>query len=74
VSYSCSACEVNWWPHQVDHGRCPMCGAGTAPTADHASEDADLLHRIARADAEKRDAYGHFDRYYARDEHDRRAA
>jgi hypothetical protein len=51
-----------------------MCGAGTTPTADHASEDADLLHRIARADAEKRDAYGHFDRYYARDEHDRRAA
>jgi hypothetical protein len=51
-----------------------MCGAGTTSTAERASEDADLLHRIARAEADKRDAYAHFDRYYARDEHDRQAA
>lgn len=74
MSYNCSACEVKWLPHHVDHGRCPMCGAGTMPTQERASEDADLLHRIARAEADKRDSYAHFDRYYARDEHDLRAA
>jgi hypothetical protein len=51
-----------------------MCGAATISAAEPASEDADLLHRIARAEAEKRDAYAHFDRYYARDEQDRQAA
>jgi hypothetical protein len=43
-------------------------------TQERASEDADLLHRIARAEADKRDAYAHFDRYYARDDYDRQAA
>jgi hypothetical protein len=51
-----------------------MCGAGTISIQEGASEDADLLHRIARAEADKRDAYAHFDRYYARDEDDRQAA
>jgi hypothetical protein len=51
-----------------------MCGAGTISSEERASEDADLLHRIARAEADKRDAYAHFDRYYARDEDDRQAA
>ena len=51
-----------------------MCGAGTISVQERASDDADLLHRIARAEADKRDAYAHFDRYYAWDDHDRRAA
>jgi hypothetical protein len=70
VSSCCAACEVNWWPHQADHGRCPMCGGATISTEKPASDDADLLYRIARAEAENRDVYGHFDRYYAgRDRH-----
>jgi hypothetical protein len=65
VSYYCSGCEVNWWSYQADHGRCPMCGAGTACTEEPASDDADLLYRISRAESENRDAYAHFERYYA---------
>jgi hypothetical protein len=74
VSYCCSACEVNWWPHQADHGRCPMCGRGSVCTEEPASEDADLLYRIARAEAQKRDIYANFDRYYVGREDDRQAA
>ena len=72
MSYHCSACEVNWRPRQADHGRCPMCGRGTVCTEEPASDDADLLYRIARAEADNRDAYAHFERYYAWD--DRQAA
>ena len=64
VSYSCAACEVNWWPHQADHGRCPMCGGDSIRTQERGSDDADLLYRIVRADADKRDVYANFDRYY----------
>lgn len=74
MSYCCSACEVNWRPHQPDHERCPMCGASTIRTDAPASDDADLLYRIARAEAEKRDVYAHFDRYYAWSDQDRHAA
>jgi hypothetical protein len=51
-----------------------MCGAGTAGTEDPVSDDADLLYRIARADAEQREAFVHFERYYAGGEEYRRAA
>jgi hypothetical protein len=51
-----------------------MCGAVTLYAEEPASDDADLLHRIARAEAHKRDVYAHFERYYARDEQDRHAA
>jgi hypothetical protein len=51
-----------------------MCGASTIRTDDPASDDADLLYRIARAEAEKRDVYAHFDRYYASNDQDRHAA
>ncbi len=74
MSCCCSACEVNWWPHQAAHQRCPMCGAATVDTNDPVSDDADLLYRIARAEADKREAFVHFDRYYAGGEEDRRAA
>jgi hypothetical protein len=74
VSYCCSSCEVSWWPHHTDHERCPMCGGGTIRTDEPASDDADLLYRIARAEAEKRDVYAHFDRYHTGRERDRRAA
>jgi len=75
MSYRCAACEVNWCSHQVDHGRCPMCGADSIRTEQPASDDADLLHRIASAEAQKRDAYANFDRYYAaHDELERKAA
>lgn len=74
MSYCCSACEVNWRSSQADHGRCPMCGAGTVRTTGPASDDADLLYRISRAESEKRDVYAHFERYYARDAQDRFAA
>ena len=73
MSYCCSACEVNWRPHQVDHGHCPMCGRDSVCTEQSASEDADLLYRIARAEGEKRDVYANFYRYYAGDEQDRQA-
>jgi hypothetical protein len=51
-----------------------MCGAATVGTDDPVSDDADLLYRIARAEADKREAFVHFDRYYAGGEEDRRAA
>ena len=73
MSYCCSACGVNWWPHQVDHGHCPMCGRDSIRTEQAASEDADLLYRIAHAEAEKRDVYANFYRYYVGREQDRPA-
>jgi hypothetical protein len=75
MSYRCAACEVNWGCHQVDHGRCPMCGAVSLRTEQPASDDADLLYRIARAEAQKREVYANFDRYYAAfDELERKTA
>lgn len=74
MSSCCSACEVNWWPHQAAHERCPMCGAGTVGAEAPVSDDADLLYRIARAEAEKREAFVPFERYYATGDEDRRAA
>jgi hypothetical protein len=49
-SYCCAACEVNWWPHQADHGRCPMCGGDSIYSEKLASDDADLLYRIVHAE------------------------
>ena len=75
ASYCCSACEVNWWPHQADHGRCPMCGGASICTEEPASDDADLLYRIADGEAHKRDNYANFHRYYVLfDEQERNAA
>jgi hypothetical protein len=51
-----------------------MCGAGTAGTEDPVSDDADLLYRIARAEADKRESFVHFERYYAGGLEERRAA
>jgi hypothetical protein len=51
-----------------------MCGRGGVCTEAPASEDADLLYRIARAEAQKRDIYANFDRYYVGPEDDRQAA
>jgi hypothetical protein len=73
MSYHCSECLVNWWPHQIDHGRCPTCGASTVGRQEPASGDADTLYRISRDEAASRDAYAHFDRYYVADQ-DRLAA
>jgi predicted RNA-binding Zn-ribbon protein involved in translation (DUF1610 family) len=67
VSHSCSACDVNWWSYHAEHERCPMCGASTIATDAPASDDADLLYRIAHAEAEKRDLYAHFDRHAGHD-------
>ena len=72
MSHHCSACLVNWSPHQTDHGHCPSCGAHTVGRHEPASEDADTLYRIARDEAASRDAYAHFDLYYV--EQERRAA
>lgn len=75
MSYGCSTCEVNWWSHQADHGRCPMCGGASVGTEEPASDDAELLYRIASAEAEKRAIYANFDRYYVGfDEQERNAA
>ena len=75
VSDHCAACEVNWWPHHADHGHCPMCGGDSIGSQEPGSDDADLLYRIARAEAQKRDIYANFDRYYAGlDDRDRDAA
>jgi hypothetical protein len=74
MSYHCSECRVNWSPHQTDHGHCPACGGATVRRPEPASDDADTLYRIARDEATSRDAYAHFDLYYAEREQDRRAA
>jgi hypothetical protein len=39
-----------------------------------ASDDANTLFRLARAEQEKRDAYARFELYYAEREQERRAA
>jgi hypothetical protein len=65
---------VNWWPHQIDHGHCPACGGGTVRTHEPASDDADTVYRIARDEAASRDAYAHFELYYAEDIQERCAA
>lgn len=72
MSYYCSECLVNWWPHQTDHGHCPACGWATVRRHEPPSEDADTLYRLACDEATSRDAYAHFERYYA--EPERRAA
>jgi hypothetical protein len=41
-----------------------MCGGDSIRTQERGSDDADLLYRIVRADADKRDVYANFDRYY----------
>ena len=74
MSYCCSACEVNWRPHQADHGRCPMCGGGVIESEEPESDDADLLCRIVHAEAVSRDVYANFDRYHAGREPDCQAA
>jgi hypothetical protein len=74
MSYYCAECVVNWWPYQTDHGNCPSCGGGTVRQQERASDDADTLHRLARAEADRRDAYARFERYYAERELDRLAA
>jgi hypothetical protein len=51
-----------------------MCGGGSVCTEKPASEDADLLYQIVRAEAQKRDIYANFDRYYVGREEDRHAA
>jgi hypothetical protein len=52
-----------------------MCGADTIATEEPSSDDADLLYRIVRAEAQQRDVYANFDRYYVGfDERDRHAA
>src|SRR5688572_27943557 len=66
VSRGCSACEVNWWPHQTDHARCPMCGADSIYTEGHAAYDTDFVYRIAHTEAEKHSVYANSDRYYSR--------
>jgi hypothetical protein len=48
-----------------------MCGRDSVCTEQSASEDADLLYRIASAEAERRDIYANFYRYYVEHEHDR---
>lgn len=74
MSYCCSACEVNWSPQQVEHGRCPMCGGAVLGTEEAASDDADLLYRIVHAEAERRDVYADFERHHVRRDQDREAA
>jgi len=74
MSYHCPECDVNWWPNQTDHGHCPACGGGTVRSLEPASDDADVLHRIARDEAARRDAYARFELYYAERDQDRRAA
>lgn len=74
LSYSCSECDVNWWPYQTDHGRCPSCGGGTVRRQERASEDADTLYRIACDEAAKRVAHARFELYYAERELERHAA
>lgn len=69
MSSYCSECDVNWWPHQTDHGHCPMCGGETLDTLEGASDDAGTLHRIARDEAARCDAYAHFELTYDEREH-----
>jgi hypothetical protein len=73
MSHHCSGCDVNWWPHQTDDGRCPMCGGGTIDMQEPVSDDADLLYRIVCDDVARREAYAHFEIDFAEEGHDRAA-
>jgi hypothetical protein len=74
VTYYCSECVVNWWPYQARDGCCPTCGGGTTRSHEPASEEAEVLHRRARTEAELRDRYERFEAYYAQRERLRNAA
>jgi hypothetical protein len=74
MTYYCSNCVVNWWPYQATAGCCPLCGSGTSRRQEPASDDADALHRKARADADRRDRFARFEAYYAEREEHRHAA
>lgn len=74
MTYYCSECVVNWWPYQATAGCCPLCGSGTSRRNEPASDDADDLHRQARAAAERRDRVAAFEAYYAEREQHRDAA
>jgi hypothetical protein len=74
MSYYCAECIVNWWPSQTDHGCCPRCGGGVVRQQEPASDDAAVLYRLAREEADKRDAYARFELYYAERELGRLAA
>jgi hypothetical protein len=74
MSHHCSECLVNWWAHQIDHGRCPTCARATVLRHEPPSEDADTLYRIACDEAASRDAYAHFGLCYAEHDQERRAA
>ena len=39
MSYYCSACVVDWRPHQTDDGHCPTCGGGTVQRQPPAGEE-----------------------------------
>ena len=64
MSYYCSECVVNWWPYQTRDGCCPRCGGGTTRRQEPASEDAEILHRAAVAEAERRERQARFEAYY----------
>ncbi|MEA2188709.1 MAG: hypothetical protein QOK16_3720 [Solirubrobacteraceae bacterium] len=42
MSYYCSECVVNWFPHQTDQGQCPTCGAGMVRKQEHLGDDASV--------------------------------
>ncbi len=74
MTYYCSECVVNWWPYQTTNGCCPTCGGGTVRRNEPASDEADQLHRGAKAEAERRDRHARFEAYYAEREQQRDVA
>lgn len=74
MTYYCSECVVNWWPYMAKDGCCPLCGGGTSRRQEPASSDAEELYRVARAQADRRDAYARFEAYYEQREHPPHAA
>ncbi len=74
MTYYCSECVVNWWPYMAKDGCCPLCGGGTSRRQEPASNDVEEQFRIARKEAERRDAYARFEAFYEEREQHRHAA
>jgi hypothetical protein len=50
MSYYCSACVVDWSPHQTDRGQCPTCGGGTVRRLEEAGGDEPVVSRLELAE------------------------
>jgi hypothetical protein len=66
MTFYCSACTMNWSPHQCEAGTCPTCGGGTKRrVGEPMSDDAGPCHLLASIERAYRERLDQFEAYYA---------